>query len=95
MLVKSARYPTTRPTRRAARFLGRFTEQAGSPIDDETRRRRQPRKAIIRKVLIMNALYTAEALSTGHGREERASASDETFNVTLGNIDVIVPVSND
>ena len=43
----------------------------------------------------MNALYTAEALSTGHGREERASTLDETFNVTLGNIDVIMLASND
>lgn len=31
----------------------------------------------------MNALYTAEALSTGHGREGRVSTSDETFSVTL------------
>lgn len=31
----------------------------------------------------MNALYTAEALSTGHGREGRVSTSDETFNVNL------------
>ncbi|POH57145.1 Ohr family peroxiredoxin [Arthrobacter glacialis] len=31
----------------------------------------------------MNALYTAEALSTGLGREGRASTSDGTFNVPL------------
>ncbi|ALO68145.1 organic hydroperoxide resistance protein [Arthrobacter alpinus] len=31
----------------------------------------------------MNTLYTAEALSAGHGREGRVSTSEETFNVTL------------
>lgn len=31
----------------------------------------------------MNALYTADALPTGHGREGKVSTSDTTFNVTL------------
>lgn len=31
----------------------------------------------------MNALYTTEALSTGHGREGRVSASDGSSEVTL------------
>lgn len=53
----------------------------------------------------MNALHTAEALSSGHGRQRKVSLSDETFNVvylvrsysnaTRGNNDLTVQVSND
>jgi Ohr subfamily peroxiredoxin len=31
----------------------------------------------------MNALYTAEALSTGHGREGRVSTSDGTLDIAM------------
>ncbi len=31
----------------------------------------------------MNVLYTAEALSTGHGREGRVATSDKTFDIAM------------
>lgn len=36
-----------------------------------------------RKATIMNALYTAEALSTGQGREGRVATSDGSFDVSM------------